>query len=264
MSIVLIVEDELIELEFIKLIVAEELLPKDRIITCETGIEAVELAKQYRPDIIVMDILIPEMDGLHALEEIKKFLPQACTIILSAYSDFSYAQTAIRLRVQEYLLKPIKPSVFKQVFRNLLTTVAACQIHSSEEIMEPKISQIYFIEKSIKYIHDNFKRKLPLQLVASYVFVNPQYFSRIFKREVGVNYIDYVNKLKIEYACKLLEATNYPAYRISNECGFTDPSYFNRVFVQEVNMTPKAYRRKHLCNSPETMDDSIAAIPNLW
>lgn len=249
MSVVLIVEDELLELEFLKSIVAEELLDKDKILTCQSGIQAVKLAKQYRPDIIVMDIIIPEMDGLHALREIRKFLPGACVMILSAYTDFSYAQTAIRLRVQEYLLKPIKPSVFKKVFRGLLPTVATCQVHADEKIIEPNTNQRYFIEKSIKYIHDNFKQKLTLQMVASYVFLNPQYFSRIFKKEVGVTYTDYVNKLKIDYACKLLETTNYPAYRISSECGFTDPSYFNRVFVQHMNMTPKAYRRKHLCES---------------
>ncbi|SDG44581.1 response regulator transcription factor [Desulfosporosinus hippei] len=251
MSVVLIVEDELLELEFLKSIVAEELHPKDKLITCDDGIQAVKLAKQYRPDVIIMDILIPEMDGLQALQEIKKFLPQVSVVILSACSDFSYAQTAIRLRVQDYLLKPIKPSVFKQVFHDLLTTVAANKVDPDEEIVEQQTDQIYLIEKSLKYIHDNFKQKLPLQLVSSKVFLNPQYFSRIFKKEVGVSYIDYVNKLKIEYACKLLETTDYPAYRISSECGFTDPSYFNRVFVQQMNMTPKAYRRNYLCDREE-------------
>ncbi|WP_407311396.1 response regulator [Desulfosporosinus sp. SB140] len=251
MSVVLIVEDELLELEFLKSIVVEELLPTDKVVTCESGIQAVKMAKQYRPNIIVMDILIPEIDGLEALHEIKKFLPQACVIILSACSDFSYAQTAIRLRVQEYLLKPIKPSVFKQVFRDLLTTVTENQVDTDEEITEQDTNYIYLIEKSLNYIHENFKQKLTLQLVSSNVFLNPQYFSRIFKKEVGVTYIEYVNKLKIEYACKLLETTDYPAYRISSECGFTDPSYFNRVFVQQMNMPPKAYRRKHMCNSKD-------------
>lgn len=249
MSIVLIVEDELLELEFLKSIVVEELLPTDKVVTCESGIQAVKVAKQYRPDIIVMDILIPEMNGLQALQEIKKFLPEAYVIILSACSDFSYAQTAIRLRVREYLLKPIKPSVFKQVFRDLLSAVAPCQVQDDQELVEQAgqlTNQIYFIEKSLNYIHDNFKQKLPLKLVSAHVFLNPQYFSRVFKKVVGVTYIDYVNKLKIEYACKLLETTDYPAYRISGECGFTDPSYFNRVFVQQMAMTPKAYRRKQL------------------
>jgi len=247
MSVVLIVEDELLELEFLESIVTD-LLPNDKILTCESGIQAVELARQYRPDIIVMDILIPELDGLKAIQEIKKFLPQVPVMILSAYSDFSYAQTAIRLGVQEYLLKPIKPSVIKQAIHDLLAAASATE---EEDYRETKINQIYFIEKSIKYIHDNFKQKLPLQLVSSYIYVNPQYFSRIFKKEVGVNYIDYVNNLKIEYACKLLETTNYPAYRISGECGFTDPSYFNRVFVQQMKTTPHAYRRKLLCERAE-------------
>ncbi|AET70780.1 response regulator containing CheY-like receiver domain and AraC-type DNA-binding domain [Desulfosporosinus orientis DSM 765] len=252
MSVVLIVEDELLELEFLKSIAAEELLPEDKLITCESGVQAVKLAKQYRPDVIVMDILIPEMDGLQALQEIKKFLPQVCVMILSACSEFSYAQKAIRLRVLEYMLKPVKPSVFKQAFRELLAAAAeVSKINDEEEIEEEKSDQIYLIEKSLNYIHDNFKQKLPLQLVSSKVFLNPQYFSRIFKKEVGVSYIDYVNKLKIEYACKLLETTDYPAYRISSECGFTDPSYFNRVFVQQMKMTPKAYRRKFLCDSDD-------------
>ncbi|TGE33426.1 response regulator [Desulfosporosinus sp. Sb-LF] len=251
MSVVLIVEDELLELEFLKSIVTEELLPKDKIITCESGIQAVKLAKQHKPDVIVMDILIPEMDGLQALKEIRKFLPQASVMILSACSDFSYAQTAIRLRVQDYLLKPIKPSVFKQAFHDVLTSITTHQVPVDEEIVEQEPNQMYFIEKSLNYIHDNFKQKLPLQLVSSHVFLHPQYFSRIFKKEVGVTYIDYVNRLKIEYACKLLETTSYPAYRISSECGFTDPSYFNRVFVQQMNMTPKAYRRKHLLDSED-------------
>jgi YesN/AraC family two-component response regulator len=254
MTVVLIVEDELIELEFLKSIVAEELLPEDKILVCQSGIQAVNLAKQYRPDIMVMDIMIPEMDGLQALQEIRKFLPQARVMILSAYSDFSYAQKAIRLRVQEYLLKPIKPTVFKQAFHDLLTAETASQIQTVEVTEEEKTDGTYLIEKALKYIHSNFKQKLPLQLVASYVFLNPQYLSRIFKKEVGVSYTDYVNKLRIEYACKLLETTNYPAYRIASECGFTDPSYFNRVFVQQMDMTPKAYRRKCLYEKANNTD----------
>ncbi|MEG6522913.1 response regulator transcription factor [Desulfotomaculum sp. 1211_IL3151] len=253
MTVVLIVEDELLELEFLKSIVSEELLADDQVFTCQSGIQAVKLAKQHRPDIIVMDIHIAEMDGLNTLQEIRKFLPRAAVVILSAYSDFFYAQTAIRLRVQEYLLKPVKPSVFRQIFQELLTTVATGQEQADEEMMDPdtESNQRDFIEKARKYIHDNFRQKLTLQDVSSYAFLNPQYFSRIFRKEVGVSYTDYVNKLRIEYACKLLETTSYPAYRISSECGFTDPSYFNRVFVQQMNMTPKAYRRKHLCDSAD-------------
>jgi len=84
---------------------------------------------------------------------------------------------------------------------------------------------------------------LTLEMVASKTFMNPKYLSRVFKEEMGMVFTDYVINLKIQYACRLLETTNYPAYRISIECGFSDPSYFNRVFCAKMNTTPKAYRK---------------------
>ena len=123
MSTVLIVEDEMLEQEFLRSVVQDELSPEDTLVSCESGVEAINMAKQYRPDIIIMDVRIPELDGISAIEEIRRFLPNACISVLSAYSDFSYAQKAVSLRVFEYLLKPIKPTDFKQVFLKMLSAV---------------------------------------------------------------------------------------------------------------------------------------------
>lgn len=247
MNVVLIVEDEVLEQEFLKTIVQEELSPEDKLLTCESGVQAIELAKQYQPNIIIIDVLIPELDGLSAIQEIKKFLSNACVTVLSACSDFSYAQKAIRLRVFEYLLKPVKPTVFKQIFRKMLDSAAEYPVPATEKTEEknakPKQYQQYFIEESLKYIKEHFRETLTLQMVASKTFTNPKYFSRVFKKEMGVSFTEYVINLKIQYACRLLETTNYPAYRISIECGFSDPSYFNRVFSAQLNMTPQNYRK---------------------
>ena len=256
MIVVLIVEDEILEQEFLKTVVREDLLPEDKLITCESGIQAVKLAKQYRPNIIIMDVMIPEMDGLSAIQEIRKFLPNVCITILSAYSNFNYAQKAISLRVFEYQLKPIKPTVFKQVFRKMLDSTAKSNVlveKKPEEKPEEKKTELkehlqYFIEESIKYIKEHFREKLTLQTVASKAFMNPKYFSHVFKKEMGVAFTEYVINLKIQYACRLLGTTDYPAYRISIECGFSDPSYFNRVFCAKMNMTPNTYR-KYACAS---------------
>ena len=96
MSVVLIVEDELLEQDFLRSVVLDELLPEDTLLTCESGAEAISLAKEHRPDIIIMDVRIPELDGISAIEEIRKFLPNTCISVLSAYSDFSYAQKAVK------------------------------------------------------------------------------------------------------------------------------------------------------------------------
>ncbi len=250
MSTVLIVEDEVLEQEFLKSIVLEELFPEDVLLTCESGIQAIKLAKQYHPNIIMIDVVIPELDGLSAIEEIRKFLPNVLITILSAHSDFSFAQKAISLRVFEYLLKPVKPNIIKQVFRKMLDSTANCNVaadkdtkDTEEKNTESKECRQYFIEKSVKYIKEHFREKITLHIVASKVFLNPKYFSRVFKKEMGVSFSKYVVNLRIRYACRLLETTNYRAYRISSECGFSDPSYFNRVFCAEMNMTPQTYRK---------------------
>lgn len=250
MNVILIVEDEILEQEFLTSILREELLPEDEIITCESGVEAIRLAKKHRPNIILMDLLITETDGLTAIEEIRKFLPDSCITILSAYSDFSYAQKAISLRVFEYLLKPVKPIVFKEVFGKMLKSVSDCHVINEEKSMvtclETKADRQYFIEEAIKYIKEHYREKLTLEKVASKVYMNPKYFSHSFKKVIGVSFTEYIIQLRIQYACRLLETTSYHAYRISSECGFSDPSYFNRVFCAQMSMTPQKYR-KYTC-----------------
>ncbi|AKL96470.1 transcriptional regulator AraC family [Clostridium aceticum] len=250
MNVVLIVEDEIVEQEFLKTVILDEVLPEDKVLTCGSGLQAIQLAKQYRPNIIIMDIMIAEMDGLTAAQEIRGFLPNACITILSAYSDFSYAQKAINFRVFEYLLKPVKPAVFKEVFRKMLefapNNPVVVEEKPEEKHIKAKDQRQSFIEEGIKYIKEHFREKLTLEMVASKVFMNPKYFSHVFKKEMGVSFTEYIIQLRVQHACRLLETTNYPAYRISSECGFSDPSYFNRVFCSQMDMTPQTYR-KNLC-----------------
>ncbi|CAH2213934.1 response regulator transcription factor [Tepidibacter aestuarii] len=247
MSIILIVEDEVLEQEFLKSIILREITQEDTLLTCKSGVEAIKLAHQHRPNIIIMDVLIPELDGLSTIEEIRKFLPNTYIVILSASSDFHYAQKAIRLQVSEYLLKPVKPSVFKQVFSKILASTSECAVAveeiSNKKSTKPKECIQSFIKESVDYIKEHFMEKLTLEIVSSKVFVNPKYFSRVFKKEMGVSFSEYVINLRVQNACHLLEETNYPAYRISIECGFSDASYFNRVFYAHMNMTPQAYRK---------------------
>lgn len=250
---ILIVEDENLELEFCEAVIRGELAPDDAFHTASTGVQAVRIARKVRPDIIFMDIALPEMGGLDAAEKIRKFAPDACISILTAYNDFHFAQRAVGLGIFSYLLKPIRPEAIKDVLKRMMErvdkqreyahirTFDMIQPISEEDGQSGKKND--FVDESIRYITQHYKERLTLQMVASRVYVNPQYFSRVFRCETGVAFTEYINSLKIQYACKLLETTNYPVYRISSECGFTDPSYFNRVFSARMNITPKQYRK---------------------
>lgn len=149
---VLIVEDEKMERDFLKSVITKELAQDDLVYACEDGVQATSMARKYKPDIIFMDIFLPELDGMGATEEIQKFLPDACVCILSACSDFSYAQKAVSLHVFKYMLKPIRPSEFKMVLTQMMDVVderrqRESSVGSSETIEK---EQEPFIEESVK------------------------------------------------------------------------------------------------------------------
>lgn len=79
--------------------------------------------------------------------------------------------------------------------------------------------------------------------VAHKVGMNRQYFSSLFKKEIGEGFVDYLNRVRISKACELLENTTMRSYEISQIAGFRDESYFSRVFKKVVGVRPNEYRR---------------------
>jgi two-component system response regulator YesN len=85
----------------------------------ENGEEALELAENLRPDVIMTDIQMPFMDGLTMCRRLKEISKNTKIIIFSGYDEFEYAQEAIKLEVEEYILKPIDASQLKLVFERI-------------------------------------------------------------------------------------------------------------------------------------------------
>ena len=87
--------------------------------SAENGVEALELLEQAKPDVIMTDIKMPFMDGLEFIEKAVEILPTVKIIVFSGFDDFEYAQKAIRLNVEEYLLKPISSAQMTESLINL-------------------------------------------------------------------------------------------------------------------------------------------------
>jgi len=104
-------DDEALEREAAGYFVGKYDLPV-RLVTAENGIEAVEKAKAERPDIVLLDIRMPGMDGIGAAREIRALLPDARIVFLTAFGEFEYAREAVRLRARDYLLKPVSGDAF--------------------------------------------------------------------------------------------------------------------------------------------------------
>lgn len=98
------------------------------------------------------------------------------------------------------------------------------------------------IYKALDYIKRNFNKKITLEEVAGQVFLNPSYFSKIFKNEMNFTFVSYVNKIRIKAAKNLLADTSIPLTDVSCMAGFEDQSYFTKVFKRATGVTPGKYR----------------------
>ena len=87
--------------------------------TAENGQEALEQLESFHPDILITDVKMPVMDGIMLAKRVKERYPDLLTVIISGYQDFSYAQSALRFGVCDYILKPVKPSVLQESLRIL-------------------------------------------------------------------------------------------------------------------------------------------------
>lgn len=86
-------------------------------------------------------------------------------------------------------------------------------------------------------------KNLSLDSVSMEIDVTPYYFSRLFKEETGINFIEYVNKLRIDKAKELLNSDgNMSIKEICMEVGFSDPNYFSRQFKKYAGISPTEYR----------------------
>ncbi|HEY5583335.1 MAG TPA: PocR ligand-binding domain-containing protein [Ruminiclostridium sp.] len=98
------------------------------------------------------------------------------------------------------------------------------------------------IYKALDYIKRNYIEQITLEDVANHVFLNPSYFSKIFKIEMNCTFVSYVNKVRINSSKSLLVNNTIPLSDISTLVGFDDQSYFTKVFKKEVGITPGKYR----------------------
>lgn len=85
------------------------------------GVQSVEMAKEHRPDILVMDVNMPEMDGLTAYKQISQMYPGTACIVVSAEKGYDTLQTAATLGVKEYLTKPFIVEELESAVKNVIT-----------------------------------------------------------------------------------------------------------------------------------------------
>ncbi len=210
------------------------------------GLEAVNRIDSLCPDIVIMDINIPIMSGLEVIRLAKRKHPDIAFVIVSGYDDFHYCQQAIRLKITDYILKPVNYEEFGYVIDNL-KVVLYQQKASAQPAGEQQDGRLIF--SITKYIQKNLGKDINLRCLAGEFHLSPQYISQLFKNEIGVNFLAYLTTVRMERAKTLLLTTALPVTEIAEATGFHDYRVFSKAFKKIENMTPTQYRKELLESS---------------
>lgn len=123
-------------------------------------------------------------------------------------------------------------------------------------------NKIALLKSVLKYINKNYSHKLTVMDLAAQVQMSEGHFSRFFKSLVRMTPMEYINKIRISNACKLLQKTDRKMVDIAMDVGFNNQSYFIRLFKKHKGCTPIAYKRKHMSRI-NLLDDKPREKPHM-
>lgn len=221
------------------------------------GVEGIEVVKKNKPDILISDICMPNMDGLTMIAGLKSLLPNMQITILTGFRDFDYAQEAIRLGVHRFLLKPSKMDEIEEAVHSMIEQLKLNEKNTSSKPKAVKTSKTedneetidspagsFIVNNALQYIEENYRSKLKLADVAEQVYVSQWHLSKLLNRYTEQSFSDILNNIRIEHAKKLLEDPSLRIGDIADMVGFLDMAHFSRVFKKKTGISANEYRNK--------------------
>ncbi|NLK98025.1 response regulator transcription factor [Defluviitalea saccharophila] len=217
------------------------------------GLDGLEKIQKLQPDIVIVDINMPVMDGLEMLEKsIREYGYDA--IIVSGYGEFDYARRGISLGVTEYLLKPInytklyeairKIEAKRNVKESMKNTIRQIDVEKKKlgllEHEDTKTGNRY-VDLMLQAIHEKYATRLALTDISEECQMSCTYLNVKFKNETGYTFNDYLNRYRIQKAVDLLRENKYKIYEIAEMVGFSDYKYFIKVFKKYIGHSPARF-----------------------
>ncbi len=225
-----------------------------------TGEEALKIFEEFKPEIVLMDINMPKIDGLSVAKKIKAISPDTKIAIITGYNYFDYAQTAIKIGVEDYILKPISKSDVSEIIVKLVSSLQKERKDKEIEKVLEKIttdSQDNIVKNNYRVliqniIEDNYSdSQFTLSVLSEKLDLSLGYVSIMFKKNFGIPFQDYLLQKRMEKAKLLLLTTELKNYEIAEQVGFEDVNYFITKFKKYYQITPKQYREMVLKNENE-------------
>ncbi len=192
--------------------------------------EALAFMCVQKVDILMTDIKMPQKDGLELIEEVHGKGLWPGIIVLSSFNEFDLVRNAMRLGAEDYLFKP---SMMPRDILDAVLKVKDRRSRKHEYASGRGVQEVQKreMQKAVEYIGEHLGDKdLSLSVVSDHVGMSRNYFSKIFKESMGENFVNYVTRLRMEYARELYLGSDRKIYEIAEMVGYADWHYFYNLY----------------------------------
>lgn len=258
---VVIVDDEPIIVQGLSRVIHWEEYGCKLVGTASDGRQGLRVIKEQKPDMIISDISMPGMDGLKMIAALRVEHPDMMISILTGYRDFDYAQSAIKLGVCRFMLKPSNLSELEEAVQYMAESVKkkkvreqAMQISADKNLMESETMEneeqgtagSFIVKNALEYLDEHYAEKVTLAELADKMYVSQWHLSKLLNGHTKKNFSELLNEVRIREAKKLLSDYTLRVGDVAEMVGFLDIAHFSRVFKKYVGMPANEYRNKKL------------------
>jgi len=231
---ILLVDDDLDTLALHARLIQEQ-LAECRVLQAHNGREALALIEQIRPNLVLLDLMMPELDGFGVLEamQARESTREVPVVVLTAWALSEEDMARLNAGVAAILGKGLFSA------NEVVGHIASALEHHHKL----KNATRLLARRAVAFIQAHYADSITRDQIADHIGVSPDYLTASFRREMAVTPIAYLNRYRISRARMLLETSQHSITDIALDVGFTDLANFSRAFHREVGMTPNAYRR---------------------
>jgi signal transduction histidine kinase/AraC-like DNA-binding protein len=229
-----IIDDDLHALKYYQDLIHDSLADY-HIRTIHGGREAVRLLAEATPELVLLDLMMPDVDGFQVLEQLRNNVRTALIPVIIITGKILSYEDVKRLDVPKVALQT------KGVLSDLESTSEIQRVLTGSSTLPQPTGLL--VKQACAYIQQNYTRSFSLEELSETIGVSKSYLSRIFKMDTGISLWDYLNRYRIQKAKELLLISDASITTIAANVGYEDTSYFSRVFHDIAGCSPRSYRQ---------------------
>ena len=240
----------------VKLLEARLMSEYFQVLTATNGADALEICQKGLCDLVLLDVMMPEMDGFEFCKQIKKDINTSHIpfVIISARTETKDKVEAYKLGVDAYLTKPFNKQELLLIIKNLLgkkqkqISFLSNLLHLRNNHKEvPDINELDLnLIKNIQEVALDNNKQMSIEELTQHLYTSRSQLHKKVKSLTGMSITNYMNHIRIEKAKDLLKTTQLTISEIASDVGFASSNYFSRSFKKITNTSPAFYRQRHM------------------